>query len=128
MQVLVDTHALIWWWSNDKRLPEGMRTLIEADDTIVFVSSASALEIAIKVRIGQLPEMAHRVREFHEGVRDDGFHHLFVRDDHSVRAGLLPGDHRDPFDRLIAAQALIEKLTVVTRDADIAAFGCRTIW
>jgi PIN domain nuclease of toxin-antitoxin system len=128
MQVLLDTHALIWWWSNDNRLPEGMRTLIEADDTIVYVSSASALEIAIKVRIGQLPEMQHRVREFNEGVREDGFYHLFVRDDHSVRAGLLSGEHRDPFDRLIAAQALIEKLTVITRDPEIARFGCPTIW
>ncbi len=128
MQVLLDTHALVWWWSNDKRLSDGMRTLLEADDTITFVSSASALEIAIKVRIGQLPEMAHRVREFNEGVRDDGFHHLFVRDDHSVCAGLLPGDHRDPFDRLIAAQALIEQLTVITRDRELAAFGCKTLW
>jgi PIN domain nuclease of toxin-antitoxin system len=128
MHVLVDTHALIWWWSNDKRLPEGIRTLIESDDTIVYVSSASALEIAIKVRIGQLPEMEHRVLEFNDGVREDGFYHLFVRDDHAVRAGLLPGAHRDPFDRLIAAQALIEKLTVITRDTEIAAFGCRTLW
>jgi PIN domain nuclease of toxin-antitoxin system len=128
MQVLVDTHALIWWWSDDERLPEGMRTLIESDNTVVYVSSASALEIAIKVRIGQLPEMAQRIHEFNEGVREDGFYHLFVRDDHSVRAGLLPGEHRDPFDRLIAAQALIEDLTVITRDREIAGLGCRTLW
>jgi PIN domain nuclease of toxin-antitoxin system len=128
MQLLIDTHALIWWWSNDDRLPAGMRELIESDEVVVYVSSISALEIAIKVRIGQLPQMNEHVHQFHEGVREDGFHHLFVRDDHSLRAGLLPGPHRDPFDRVIAAQGLTEQLPVMTRDPQFAAFGCRTLW
>lgn len=128
MQLLIDTHALIWWWSNDDRLPVGVRELIKSDEVVVYVSSISALEIAIKVRIGQLPEMRERVHQFHEGVRDDGFHHLSVRDDHSVRAGLLPGPHRDPFDRVIAAQGLMEQLPVMTRDPQFAKFGCRTLW
>lgn len=128
MQLILDTHALIWWWGNDPQLPEGMQDLLSEDETIVYVSAASALEMAIKVRIGRLPQMERRVAQFDEGVRDEGFYHLVVHHEHAVKAGLLPGDHRDPFDRTIAAQGLIEGLPVVTCDPQIAAFGCKTVW
>jgi PIN domain nuclease of toxin-antitoxin system len=128
MQFLADTHILIWWWSGDDRLPGPIHEVLSARDAVVYVSAASALEIAIKVRIGRLPQMEQRITQFHEGVRDAGFHHLMVRQDHAVRAGLLPGEHRDPFDRLIAAQALTEELVVITRDRQFAAFGCKTLW
>ncbi len=58
----------------------------------------------------------------------EGFHHLDVRQDHGIRGAMFEGDHKDPFDRLIAAQALIEDLTVITRDPQIAAFGCKVLW
>lgn len=128
MQLLLDTHALIWWWADDPRLPDGMRDLLSEDDTIVYVSAASALEMAIKVRTGRLPQMENRVAHFHEGVRDDGFHHLVIHYAHAIKAGLLPGEHRDPFDRAIAAQGIVENLPVVTRDPALAAFGCQVIW
>ena len=128
MQLILDTHALIWWWGNDSRLPGRIRELLEARESVVYVSAVSALEIAIKVRIGRLPQMAQRVTQFHEGVRDDGFHHLNLHYAHAVRAGLLPDEHRDPFDRTIAAQALIENLPIVTCDRAFATFGCAVIW
>jgi PIN domain nuclease of toxin-antitoxin system len=128
LQLLLDTHALIWWWAGDSRLPKRLRALLGDPETIAYVSAASALEMAIKVRIGRLPQMEKRVSDFDKGVREDGFFHLYVRDDHAIRAGLLAGDHRDPFDRTIAAQSLMETLPVVTRDPAFATFGCEVVW
>jgi PIN domain nuclease of toxin-antitoxin system len=102
--------------------------MLEEDETIVFASAASALEMAIKVRLGKLPEMDGKIDRFEQGVHREGFHLLAIRPDHAIRAGLLPGMHRDPFDRILAAQGLIDDLVVITRDCEIAAFGCRTLW
>jgi PIN domain nuclease of toxin-antitoxin system len=130
MAYLLDTHALIWWWDDNSRLPESIRELMADPDNDVLVSAAVGWEMATKVRVGKLPEMADAVadRNFDQWVIEDGFRHLDVRQDHGVRAGLLPGEHRDPFDRMIAAQALIEGLTVISRDPALAAFGCDVIW
>ncbi|MDV3459249.1 type II toxin-antitoxin system VapC family toxin [Sphingomonas sp. HF-S4] len=128
MQVLVDTHALMWWWANDARLSQPARAVLEDDANTVYASAASALEMSIKVRLGKLPEMTDKIDRFEQGVREDGFHLLPIRHDHAVRAGLMPGDHRDPFDRVLAAQGLIDELVVLTRDREIAAFGCKVLW
>jgi len=128
MRFIVDTHTLIWWWSNHPNLPSRLRDILGDSENSVYVSAATGWEMATKVRSGRLPEMVEPVAHFDESVVGDGFHHLAVRYDHGVRAGLLPGEHRDPFDRLIAAQALIEGLTVITRDPALAAFGCAVIW
>ena len=128
MQLLIDTQILIWWWADDPRLPGAMRDLIGAHETTVYVSAVSALEIAIKVRLGRLPTMERRIHQFNEGVVQDGFHHLNIHHEHARSAGLLPGDHRDPFDRILAAQSLHERLPIVTSDREIAAFGCEVLW
>lgn len=128
MRLLLDTHALIWWWIGDRDLPEAARSAIAHPMSEVFVSAASAWEIATKVRKGRLLGMRDYLPIFHDSVIADDFHMLDVRADHGVRGGLLGGDHKDPFDRLIAAQALIEGLTVVTCDQEIANFGCRVLW
>ena len=94
----------------------------------VFVSAATAWEIATKVRKGQLAEMRDRVPTFHGDVAGDGFRHLSITPEHGLRGGSLSGVHKDPFDRLIAAQALIEELTVITCDPEIARFGCEVLW
>ena len=128
MNVLIDTHVLIWWWANDPRLPRRLSELIEADETTVYVSAISALEIAIKVRLERLPVMERRIHQFNEGVIEDGFYHLNVHYEHARRAGLLPGNHRDPFDRVLAAQSLYERMPLITSDPEMANFGCEVLW
>jgi len=125
---LVDTHALIWWWDQNDRLTVRVRDVMADRENAVFVSAASAWEIGTKVRLGRLPSMAERIATFEADVTGDGFRHLPVLPSHGLGGGMLEGRHGDPFDRLIAAQALIEGLTVVTRDPEIAAFGCETLW
>jgi len=128
MRCLIDTHALIWWWLDDMRLSPTIRAMMIDPAHDVHVSSVCGWEIANKVRIGKLPQMAEQVHRYDALVADDGMIHLAIRHDHALRAGLLPGAHRDPFDRMIAAQALIEGLTVISRDPAFAAFGCDAIW
>lgn len=128
MRYLLDTHTLIWWWNAPHRLSSGVVTMMTDRSNMIFVSAISGLEIAIKVRIGQLPAMRDRIGVFDAAIREEGFQHLAVEHHHSVKAGLLAGPHRDPFDRILAAQALIEDMTVVTRDREIAEFGCKVLW
>ena len=128
MRLLLDTHALLWWWKNDMALSVSARTAMADPTNDVFVSAATAWEIATKVRKGQLPEAREGIATFAEDVERDGFRHLAVQSRHGLRGGSLPGAHKDPFDRLIAAQALIEGMTVVTREREIAGFGCEVLW
>ncbi len=128
MRLLLDTHALLWWWGNDPKLPPRLRSLIGDRRNEVNVSAVSGWEIANKVRSGKMPEMNDYIGTYDTLVVDDGFKHLAISHDHAVTAGLLEGTHRDPFDRMLAAQALTGQLTVVTRDRQIAAFGCATLW
>jgi len=125
---LTDTHTLIWWWDEDDRLSAAARDVLADRAHDVFASCVCAWEIANKVRIGKLPEMAPFVRDYDTLVNEDGFMHLDLRHDHALNAGLLEGEHRDPFDRLIAAQALEGDYTVITRDPEFASFGCKVLW
>lgn len=128
MRLLLDTHAIMWWWLDDASLPLSTRGIIGDRSNEIFVSSVTGLEIAIKVRIGKLPTMAEAIHRYDILVREWGFVHLDVTQSHAVSAGLLVGDHRDLFDRLIAAQAISESMTIVTRDPEFAGFGCEVIW
>jgi len=125
---LLDTHAALWWWRDSPNLGARARATIANPDSIIFVSAASAWEIATKWRIGKLDDIGDPAANYKRLMVRNGFSSLAVTEDHTLRAGILPGEHRDPFDRLIAAQALIEQLTVLTRDIAIAAFGCKTDW
>lgn len=128
MRLLLDTHALIWWWTNDPHLPRTARTVMTSPEHEVFVSAATGWEIATKIRKGQLTELRSSLPTFSEDVLRDGFRHLPVMANHGVHGGSLPGPHKDPFDRVIAAQAMIEDCTVITCDPEIAAFGCKVLW
>ncbi|WP_156680236.1 type II toxin-antitoxin system VapC family toxin [Sphingomonas profundi] len=128
MSYLLDTHALIWWWLGDPALSIAARDLMVDRANRIFVSPVTAVEIAIKVRSGKLAGMSEPLAAFGEGLAADGFRTLDIRYDHARRAGLMAGEHRDPFDRLLAAQALTEGLTIITRDTAIARFGCEVIW
>lgn len=128
MRLLLDTHAFLWWLTDDERLSTLAREAISRESTPVFVSAASAWEIATKVRLGKLDGIPGIVDQFAELVLEGGFMPLPVTQAHALRAGSFQTDHRDPFDRMLAAQSQIESLVLVTRDPAIAGFGCSTLW
>lgn len=126
-RLLLDTHAVLWWWRDIPRLSPAALSAIEHNDAI-SVSAVSAFEVALKWRLGKLTMIDDPAINFPRLMELNGFASVAVAEVHALRAGLLPGEHRDPFDRLIAAQALEDGLTVVTRDAAFAAFGCKVLW
>ena len=115
MQLLLDTHALLWWLSDDARLGPEARVRIGAADTAVFVSAATAWEIAIKRAAGKI-EAAWDIRA---EVEEEGFLELSIDLQHAVAAAELPKHHGDPFDRMLVAQARSEGMWIVTCDAAI---------
>ncbi|MGN6375257.1 MAG: type II toxin-antitoxin system VapC family toxin [Sphingomonas sp.] len=128
MRLLLDTHAVLFWWGASSKLGRRAYEVIADPDNRVHVSAASAWEVATKFRIGKLDDIGDPVTTYPRLMAANGFETLDVTTQHGLRAGTLDGAHRDPFDRLIAAQALMEDLTVVSRDPEIAAFGCEVIW
>ena len=125
---LLDTHALIWWWLSDPRLPENVRALMAAPDLPIYVSAISAYEIGLKVRTGELAILAEALDTFGESVEDEGFRNLPIRCEHTAKAAMLGDTSKDPFDRIIASQALAEDMIVLSRDKSMAVFGCKTVW
>jgi PIN domain nuclease of toxin-antitoxin system len=128
IRLLLDTHALIWWWTDDPRLPAAARTAIAAPENTAFVSAATGWEIATKFRIGKWPEVEVLVRDFEALLRRSRFTSLPMTTGHSLLAGSLEGHHRDPFDRMLAAQAKQESLTVISGDTAFAVYGVGVIW
>jgi PIN domain nuclease of toxin-antitoxin system len=126
-RLLLDTHALLWFVSGDPALSAAARSLIESADE-VLVSVASAWEVAIKVHLGKLTLDAPSAEAFFdEQMRANSFAYLPIAPAHVFRAATLPLHHRDPFDRLLIAQALAEELTLVSRE-DFTAYGLTTSW
>ena len=109
-------------------MPERVRTLAARSDALVHVSAASAWELATKYRLGKLQEAAPLVEDFLAFIDRCNFKRLPVTVEHGHRAGLIPSDHKDPFDRMLAAQALIEDLGLVTADPALAGLGARVVW
>lgn len=128
MRLLLDTHALIWWLDGDETLSERARAAIGAPDSAVYVSAASAWEIATKYRIGKLPIAARLVGKLAAILARQNFYELAVTLAHAELAGSLPGAHRDPFDRMIVGQALQERLTLVSNERLFDAFGVARLW
>ncbi len=126
--LLLDTHTAIWWWSDPDRIGNTARKVLSDGEAAIYVSPVSAIEIAIKFRIGKLADFGDPAADFPAMMARNGFLSLPITERHALSAGLLPGLHRDPFDRLIAAQALVEGLAVATCDEEFASFGCKTIW
>lgn len=128
MRLLLDTHALLWWWNDDAQLSSRAREAIADRNHEVLVSAASAWEIATKQRLGRLPGVPRLASDYDRLVADDGFHSLPVSAEHAWRAGSAVGAHRDPFDRMLAAQAEAEQLVLVTCDGAFAGFPVQTLW
>jgi PIN domain nuclease of toxin-antitoxin system len=128
MRLLLDTHALVWWWTNDFRLPTRARAVIADPNSTVFVSAVSAWEITTKHRVGKWPEVGQLIAEFTSLVRRSRFQGLSISMEHALRAGALTGSHRDPFDRMLIAQGELESLAIVTADPVFAAYGVDVVW
>jgi PIN domain nuclease of toxin-antitoxin system len=116
MTYLIDTHILLWWLFDDPQLGSECREIIHNPDYRILVSSVSAWEIATKYRIGKLPE-AQELLAVYEGIlARANFSELPISTSHALRAGSLPIEHRDPFDRMLMAQAELESIPVLTYD------------
>lgn len=123
MKVLLDTHAAIWWFSDPSLLDSHARTTLEDPQTAVFLSAASVWEAATKASSGRL-ELPMPLAD---AARQSGVHELGIGWEHAQRAAELPPIHRDPFDRFMVAQAIVEGLVLVTRDAVIARYPVATM-
>jgi PIN domain nuclease of toxin-antitoxin system len=128
VNLLLDTHALVWWWTDDPRLPSHARALIADPGSIVHVSAVSAWEITTKHRVGKWPEVHRLIAEYASLLRRSRFQALSISMEHAHTAGNLPGPHRDPFDRMLIAQSGLEFLPIVTADPIFAAYGAQVIW
>jgi len=128
VRLLLDSHALIWWLAGDEALSPTARAAVAEAPDAVLVSAASAWEIAIKHRIGKLPSVRFFVGRMETTLREQGFEALPVTLRHAERGGMLDPHHRDPFDRLLIAQALLEDLTLVSRDALFDRYGVQRLW
>jgi PIN domain nuclease of toxin-antitoxin system len=128
LRFLLDTHTLIWWMTTDGHLSKAARLLIEQKENISLVSAVSAWEIATKVRLGRLPAAADLVQNFVADLERERIEVLPVDAEHGVRAGLLPGPHKDPFDRMLIAQALAEDVPIISNDRALDGYGVRRLW
>ena len=128
MQVLLDTHTLIWWANDHPKLSKNARALLSLLDVEVFVSAVSAIELTTKVRLGKLPEAAEFAMNFAGNVERLGFHQLAISVDHGQRAGSMLGQHKDPFDRLLMAQSIAENMPIVSNEEAFDEYKVRRIW
>ena len=128
MRLLLDTHALIWWFAGDERLPVLVRDLIDDDANTVFASAASAYEIAFKHRRGKLDNVGRLALGFEVEIARENFSPLPITVAVAIRAGAFDHAHRDPFDRLLIAQALQDDLTLVSNEKLFDSFAVARIW
>ena len=128
MRALLDTHTLLWWLAGDERLSQPVREVIGDESNQLWVSVASAWEIAIKVRLGKLPSAVEIAANLATYLQQQGFTPLDIRLDHALRAGTLPDIHRDPFDRMLIAQAQTESLILLSNETLFDAYGVNRVW
>jgi PIN domain nuclease of toxin-antitoxin system len=128
MRLLLDTHAFLWWLDGDRRLSKRARQAIGDDENAILVSAASAWEITAKVRIGKLPGAIDVAADIPGCLARQSFESLDITILHAQRAGRLPGEHRDPFDRMLIAQAQFEDLPVVSNEGVFDAYSVERVW
>ena len=128
MQLLLDTHAFIWWLESNSRLSQAAREAIADEENDVLISAASAWEIAIKHKIGKLPEVGALVQDMSGAIASQDFEELPMTVDDSVHAGGLPGTLRDPFDRMLIAQAMSHNLVLISNESIFDRYGVRRLW
>ena len=120
MRVLVDTHIVLWWLIDSRKLPEDAERIIKDKDNTIFVSAASIWEIAIKVTLGQIEADPFAIEA---AIEPSGFVELPITGKHAAHISQLPLHHRDPFDRILVAQGLLEPMRLMTGDQVLAQYG-----
>ena len=128
MRVLLDTHTFLWWITDDSRLSKKAREIINDGHNELYLSAASGWELAIKARLGRLRLPDDLERFVLEQLTLNGIESLPVQMGHTLHVRVLPDHHRDPFDRLLVAQAHLESLPILTRDPYIARYQVKTVW
>lgn len=128
MRLLLDTHALIWWLAGDDALSSRSRVAIADEANSVAVSAASAMEVATKFRIGKLEQAALLAQDFETIIAAQGFTELAITVRHARLAGEMHIDHKDPFDRLLIAQAQAEDMVLVSNEALFDGFAVQRFW
>jgi PIN domain nuclease of toxin-antitoxin system len=124
VNLLLDTHALLWWLNNDPELPPKARKAITDPLNIVMVSAVNVWEIVIKKAIGKL----EAPDDLTSALQTSQFEILPIQIEHALQVGKLPSFHADPFDRMLVAQAMVESLTIVTHDNKIKKYGIPVLW
>jgi len=127
LNLLLDTHAVIWWFAGEERMPTAVRAVI-AEAPLVYVSAISAYEIRLKHRFGKLGVVDDLISDFDGWLDHQEFEALPLRIDQALMAAGFEQAHRDPFDRMLIAQALLEDLAIVSNDTAFDAFGVNRIW
>jgi PIN domain nuclease of toxin-antitoxin system len=128
LDLLLDTHAFLLWVAGDAAMSIQARSAIEDTGNTVFVSAASAWEIATKFRIGKLPGVERIVADLSGVIVAQGFVHLPISFAHGQAAGALPGPHKDPFDRMLMAQAMLDDMVLVSNEQRFDVYGVRRLW
>ena len=125
---MLDTHALLWWGEHNDRLSRGAAEMIDSGEHEIFVSAVSAMEIATKFRLGKLPSAEPLALAFENEIAAAGFLPLSLSLVHARIAGSLLIPHKDPFDRLLIAQAIVEDMVLVSNEAVFDRFGVSRLW
>lgn len=128
LALLLDTHALLWWAHQPGFLSSKAREAVADDSNIILVSPVSAIEIATKSRKEKLEFQTTLARDFAAQTALEGFRELPISSEHAQLAGSFDNPHKDPWDRLLAAQAQLERLILVTSDRALKTFGVATLW
>jgi PIN domain nuclease of toxin-antitoxin system len=128
LRVLVDTHALFWWVVDSPKLSVRVRAVFAAHDNEIYVSAVVAWELATKARAGRWPEALSIATNIASVIEENGFTPLAISIEHARTAGFLPGRHRDPFDRMLAAQSIVEGIPLVSADPVFRSFGTAVMW
>jgi PIN domain nuclease of toxin-antitoxin system len=128
LDLILDTHALVWLLLGNEKLGAAQAALVNDPGNRVFVSAVTGYEIANKFRIGKMPEAGPILSLLEKDFAAYDWHHLPVNLDHARRAGAIVAPHRDPFDRMLAAQSMVENIAVLTVDPAIAGLGAKVVW
>jgi len=128
MRAIADTHALIWWLQDSAKLPKRWRDAFDDGANDIRMSAVTLYEVRWKATLEKLPEAPRIIAALEQIIRDGDTPVLPISGDHAATAGSLPAIHRDPFDRLLAAQAIVEGLEIVSKDEKLSALGAKRLW